>query len=92
MYECDNNQTPYYNVKVSKKKNFGNFGPLVTHDLHWINFIILIFISQNNRNFRGLYQIWKKIISFDMKKKVKCMTCMGKMKKKMNLVVLGMSF
>jgi hypothetical protein len=82
MYECDNNQTPYYNVKVSKNQNFGNFGPLVTHGLHWINFIILTFISQNNRYFRGLYKIWNKIISFDMKKKVKCTTCHGKNEKK----------
>jgi hypothetical protein len=31
-------------------------------------FNIFIFISANNRFFKGLYKIWNKIISFDMKK------------------------
>ncbi len=69
MYECDNNQMHYCNVKNSKNQNFENFGPLIKHDVHWINFIILTFISEKNRYFRGLYEIWNKIISFDMRKK-----------------------
>jgi hypothetical protein len=45
-----------------------NFGALIEHGQHWINFIILIFISENNRYFIGLCKICNKIISFDMKK------------------------
>jgi hypothetical protein len=59
MYEFDQNQMPYYS----------SFGPLIEHGPHWINFIIFTFISENNRYFRGIYKIWNKIISFDMKKK-----------------------
>ncbi len=55
--------------KVFKSQNFGSFGTLTEHGPHWINFNILTFISENNRYFRGLYKIWKKIISFDMRKK-----------------------
>ncbi len=43
--------------------------PLIEHGPHWINFTILTFISENNRYFKGLYKIWNKIISFDMRKK-----------------------
>jgi hypothetical protein len=46
-----------------------NFGPLIEHSPHWINFTILIFISENDRYFRFLFKIRKKIISFDMRKK-----------------------
>jgi hypothetical protein len=48
---------------------FGNFGPLIEHGPHWINFIIPTFISDNNRYFRGQYKIWNKIISFNMRKR-----------------------
>jgi len=60
---------PYYNVKVFKSENFGNFGPLIKYGPHWINFTILTFISENNRYSKCLYKIWNKIISFDIKKK-----------------------
>jgi hypothetical protein len=50
--------------QISKK-----FGPLIKHDPHWINFIIFIFISENNRYFKSQHKIWNKVISFDMKKK-----------------------
>ncbi len=36
---------------------------------HWINFTILTFISEKNRYSKGIYKIWNKIISFDMRKK-----------------------
>ncbi len=32
--------------KVSKNEISGNFGPLIDHGPHWINFIILTFISE----------------------------------------------
>jgi hypothetical protein len=48
--------------KVSKNQVFGNFGPLIKHGPHWINFSILIFISEKNRHFKSLYKIWNKII------------------------------
>jgi hypothetical protein len=61
----------------------GNFEALIEHGPHWINFIILTFISLKNKNkFRGFYKIWSKIISFDMKKKVKCKTCHEERKEK----------
>jgi hypothetical protein len=69
MYECGKNQMSYCNVKDFKNQFFGNFGPLMEHGSYWINFIILTFISENNRYFRGLHKIWNKIISFDMIKK-----------------------
>jgi hypothetical protein len=69
LYECDNNQMPYYNVKNFKNQIFGNFGPLIKLGLHWISFTIITFISENNRYFGGLYKIWNKIILFDMRKK-----------------------
>jgi hypothetical protein len=34
MYECDKNQTPYYNVKFSKIEILGSFEPLIEHDPH----------------------------------------------------------
>jgi hypothetical protein len=43
--------------------------PLIKHGPHRINFIILTFMSENNIYFRGLHKIWKKIISFGMRKK-----------------------
>ncbi len=46
-----------------------NFGPLIEHGPHWINFIIFIFISKKNRYYRGLYKTWNKIVSFDVRKK-----------------------
>jgi hypothetical protein len=67
MYECDKNQVPYCNVKCFKSEMFGLFGPLIEGGPHWINYIILIFISEKNRYFRCLYKIWNKIISFDMR-------------------------
>jgi hypothetical protein len=55
--------------KFFQKNEFlGNFGPLIEHGPHWINFIILTFISEKNRYSRCLYKIWNKIISFDRRK------------------------
>ncbi len=55
---------------------------MIKHGPHWIDFTIFTFISENNRYFRGLYEIWNKIISFDMKKKVKCKIGHGKNEEK----------
>jgi hypothetical protein len=69
MYECDKNQMLYYNVKSFLKSNIWEFWAIdIEHGPHWINFTILAFISENDRYFKGLYKIWNKIISFDMKK------------------------
>jgi hypothetical protein len=65
MFECDNNQMPYCNVI---NQIFRNFGPLIEHGPHWINFTIFTFINGNNKYFKSLCKIWNKIISFDMKK------------------------
>ncbi len=46
-----------------------NFGPLIKHGSHWINFIVRTFISENNKYFKYVYKIWNKIISFYMRKK-----------------------
>jgi hypothetical protein len=92
MYECDNNQMPYSNVKNFKKSKFENFEPLREHGLHWINFTIFTFICETNRYFKGLYKIWNKIISFDMRKKRwNVRQVMRKLKKKVNLGLLGMN-
>ncbi len=45
------------------------FWPLIEHGLNWINFTILIFISERNRYFRCAYKNWNKFMSFDMRKK-----------------------
>jgi len=73
---------PYCNVKISKNQISWNFGPFIEHGPYWINFIILTFISENNSYFRGMYKIWKKIISFDTQKKVKCKTSHGENEEK----------
>jgi hypothetical protein len=59
---------PIIMLKNSKNQNSRNFTPLINHGPQWINFTILTFISENNKYFRGLYNIWNKIIAFDMKK------------------------
>jgi hypothetical protein len=69
MYDYDKNQVPYCNVKKFKKSIFWEFWTIDKNGPHWIHFIILTFISEINRHFRGLCKIWNKIISFDMKKK-----------------------
>jgi hypothetical protein len=46
-----------------------NFGPLIKHDPHWINYTNLTFTNEKNRYFRGLYKIWNKIIHFTWKKR-----------------------
>jgi hypothetical protein len=60
---------PIAMLKVSKSQNFENFGLLIEYGPHWINFIILTFISEKNRYFKSLHKIWNKIISFYMRKK-----------------------
>jgi hypothetical protein len=45
MHECDKNQVRFCNVKSFQSEVFGNFGPLIEHGPHWINFIILTFRS-----------------------------------------------
>jgi len=82
MYECDKNQMPYCNVKVSKNQMSWNFGPFIEHGPHGINSTILTFKSENNNYFRGMYKICNKIISFDMQKKVKCKTSHGENEEK----------
>jgi len=69
IYQFDKNQIPYCNVKSFKSENFDNFGPLIKHGTHWINFTILNFIGEKIRYSRCLYKIWTKIILFDMKEK-----------------------
>jgi hypothetical protein len=74
---------PITMLKFSKSQISRNFGPLIEHGPHWINFIIFTFTSEKNRYFGGLYKIWNRIILFDMrKKKVKCKTCHGKSEEK----------
>jgi hypothetical protein len=41
---------------------------LIKHGPHWRKIIVLTFISENNRCFKGLYKNWNKINSIDMKK------------------------
>jgi ABC-type transporter MlaC component len=55
---------------------------LIKHGSHWINFTIIIFISESNRYFKSLYKIRNKIISFDIDKKAKCKTSCEKNEKK----------
>ncbi len=73
MYiKCSNvtrTKCPIAMYKISKIENLGNFGPFIKHGPHWINFIILTFINENNKYFRCPYKIWNKFISFDMGKK-----------------------
>jgi hypothetical protein len=45
----DKNHVPYCNVKKIKNEILKNFGPLIQLGPHWINFIFLTFISENNR-------------------------------------------
>jgi hypothetical protein len=73
-------------------ETFMNFWPLIEYGLHWINFTILIFISEKNRYSKGLYKFWNKIISFDMeKKKENLRQVIRKMEKMVNLSVLRVS-
>jgi hypothetical protein len=60
---------PIAMYKFSKIEIFGNFGPLIKHGSHWINFTILTFISEKHGYFRCPYKIWSKSISFEMRKK-----------------------
>ncbi len=49
---------PIAMYKISKNEIFGNFGPLIEHGPHWINFTIFTFISENNGYFRCPYKIY----------------------------------
>ncbi len=60
---------PIAMYEISKNEFFGNLGHWYKHGPHWINFIILTFISEKNRYFKCPYKIWNKFISFDMGKK-----------------------
>jgi hypothetical protein len=53
--------------KVPKSEFFRNWGPLIEHGSHWINFIIFI-IMNGKKNYTCQYKIWKEFISFDVKK------------------------
>jgi hypothetical protein len=55
---------------------------LIEHGTHWISFVILTFISEKNKYSKGLYKIWNKINSFDMRKKMKCKTSHKKSEEK----------
>jgi hypothetical protein len=68
-------------LKVSKNQNFENFGPLIEHGSHWINFTILTFINENNR-LKAYIKIETKLFHLTWKKKVKCKTCHGKNEEK----------
>jgi len=50
MYECDKNQVPYYNYKISKNEIYGNFKPLIEHGPYWINFTIFTLISEKKKD------------------------------------------
>jgi hypothetical protein len=69
MNECDKNQVAYCNVRNFKKWIFWEFWAIDRTWTHWIPFIILIFISEKNIDFRCLYNIRNKSISFDIRKK-----------------------
>jgi hypothetical protein len=56
-------------TKFQKNEIFEIFGPLTKHGTHWINIIILTFISENNRYSKCLYKIWNEFISFDIIKR-----------------------
>jgi hypothetical protein len=86
MYECDKNQMPYCNVIFFKKSIFWEF---------WAMFYFIIFTFINEKinkikNFKVYTKFGTKVVSFDMKKKVKCKTSHEKKKKK-NLGVLRVS-
>jgi DNA-binding PadR family transcriptional regulator len=66
---------------------FGNFGPLIKHAPHSINFTILIFINEKKRYSSYLYKIWNKIISFDIKKG-NLRQVIGKMEKKKYIALI----
>ncbi len=68
-FECDKKKCPLALSCFSKSQIFGDFGPLIKHCLHWINFVIFTFLSEKNRYFKCLHIIWNKTISLDMKKK-----------------------
>jgi hypothetical protein len=40
---------PIAMLKVLKSQIYGNFGPLIEHGPHWINFTIVIFISEKKK-------------------------------------------
>jgi len=69
MYECYINQMPYYNVKCFKKSNLWEFWAI---DITWPTldkFCYYFHKWKKKKNFKDLYKIWNKIISFDMRKK-----------------------
>jgi hypothetical protein len=55
--DCLSQNMPYCNVIFLKRIVLKDFGPLIKHRPHWINFTILTFISENNRYSRYLYKI-----------------------------------
>ncbi len=67
-FKYDHEQMFYYNVQGLKSENSKNYGPLIEHGPHWIIFIILTFINENNLYFRHMYKILKELILFDIKK------------------------
>jgi hypothetical protein len=83
---------PIIMKKISKCEICENFGPLIKHGPHWINLSIFTFISEKNRYFRCLYQIWNIIISFDMEKKGKFKTCHKKSEETSEFESLRQSF
>ncbi len=83
---------PYWNVKSFKKWIFLEFWAIDRHAPHWINFTIISFISQQYWYSKFVDKIWNKIISFDMRKNNnKLRHVIGKVKKKVNLRILGVS-
>ncbi len=47
-------------IKFQKVK-INYLRPWIEHGSHWINFIILIFMDENNENFTHLHEIFKNI-------------------------------
>jgi len=46
----------YCNIQVPKSENFENWGSLIEHSSHWINFIIFTFINEKEKeNYRLIY-------------------------------------
>ncbi len=67
-FKYDDEQMFYYNVQGFKSENSMNYGSVIKHGPHWIIFIILTFISENNIYFRHMYKILREFILFDIKK------------------------
>jgi hypothetical protein len=57
--------------KFQKVKFFGNFGPLIEHSPHWINFTIIIFISEKVDIINAYIKFGTKLFHLTREKKGK---------------------